>query len=94
MILHGGRPAKTGNAPLASPLRFPIEATGDHAVKSGLTTDFPFADRRSMSRIYVNQLNDGQNVDGVFRASEKQLRPNRAGNLYLQVRLSDRTGPR
>lgn len=45
-----------------------------------------------MSRLYVNQLNDGQGVDEIYLASEKQLRPNRAGNLYLQVRLSDKTG--
>jgi 3'-5' exoribonuclease len=45
-----------------------------------------------MTRIFVNQLNDGQGIDEVYLASEKQLRPNRAGNLYLQVRLSDKTG--
>ena len=45
-----------------------------------------------MSRLFVNQLADGQGVDEVFLASEKQLRPNRAGQLYLQVRLSDKTG--
>ncbi len=45
-----------------------------------------------MSRSFVNQLADGQGVDEVFLASEKQLRPNRAGQLYLQVRLSDKTG--
>src|SRR6056300_1739706 len=45
-----------------------------------------------MSRIFVNQLAHGQGVDEVFLASEKQLRPNRDGNLYLQVRLSDKTG--
>ena len=28
----------------------------------------------------------------MFLASEKQLRPNRNGNLYLQVDLSDRSG--
>ena len=31
-------------------------------------------------------------IDDVFLASEKQLRPNRAGNLYLQLRISDKTG--
>ena len=31
-------------------------------------------------------------VDQIFLASEKQLRPNRNGNLYLQVELSDRSG--
>ena len=45
-----------------------------------------------MSRRFVNQLADGESVDEVFLASEKQLRPNRNGNLYLQVRLSDKTG--
>ncbi|MEE2825001.1 MAG: HD domain-containing protein [Planctomycetota bacterium] len=45
-----------------------------------------------MARRYVNELSDGETVDQVFLASEKQLRPNRQGNLYLQVRLSDKTG--
>ncbi len=45
-----------------------------------------------MSRTFVNQLTHGQGVDEVFLAAEKQLRPNRDGNLYLQVRLSDKTG--
>jgi 3'-5' exoribonuclease len=31
-------------------------------------------------------------IEQVFLASEKQLRPNRNGNLYLQVELSDRSG--
>jgi 3'-5' exoribonuclease len=45
-----------------------------------------------MSRRYVNQLGQQEAVDQVFRASDKQLRPNRNGNLYLQLDLSDRTG--
>jgi len=45
-----------------------------------------------MSRQYVNQLQDQQEVDEVYLASGKQLRPNRAGTLYLQVELTDRTG--
>ena len=45
-----------------------------------------------MSRRYVNQLTAQENVDQVFLASEKQLRPNRNGNLYLQLVLSDRSG--
>ena len=45
-----------------------------------------------MGRRYVNELSDGETLDQVFLASEKQLRPNRQGNLYLQVRLSDKTG--
>ncbi|MBN2294160.1 MAG: HD domain-containing protein [Pirellulales bacterium] len=45
-----------------------------------------------MSRRYINQLTAQETVDQVFLASEKQLRPNRNGNLYLQLMLSDRTG--
>lgn len=45
-----------------------------------------------MSRRFVTELVDGETVDQVFLVSEKQLRPNRQGNLYLQMRLSDKTG--
>ena len=45
-----------------------------------------------MSRRFAKELGDGEVVDQVFLASEKQLRTNRNGNLYLQVRLSDKTG--
>jgi 3'-5' exoribonuclease len=45
-----------------------------------------------MSRRYVNQLGHQDIVDQVFVVAEKQLRPNRNGNLYLQMELSDRTG--
>ncbi|RMF95532.1 MAG: HD domain-containing protein [Planctomycetota bacterium] len=45
-----------------------------------------------MSRRFVNELQAQENVDQVFLATEKQLRPNRNGNLYLQVDLSDKTG--
>jgi 3'-5' exoribonuclease len=45
-----------------------------------------------MARRFINQLADREDVHEVFLASEKQLRPNRNGHLYLQVRLSDRTG--
>jgi len=43
-------------------------------------------------RRFVSQLAHNEAVQQVFLASEKQLRPNRAGNLYLQVELSDRSG--
>jgi len=46
----------------------------------------------TMTRRFINELVDGEAVDEIYLASEKQLRPNRNGNLYLQVRLSDRTG--
>lgn len=45
-----------------------------------------------MTRKYVNEMTDGETVNEIFLASEKQLRPNRNGDLYLQVRLSDKTG--
>lgn len=45
-----------------------------------------------MGRRFLNQLGDSEQVEEIYLASEKQLRPNRNGNLYLQVRLSDRTG--
>ncbi len=45
-----------------------------------------------MGRRFVNQLGEQESVAEVFRAAEKQLRPNRNGNLYLQLELSDRTG--
>jgi 3'-5' exoribonuclease len=45
-----------------------------------------------MGRRFVKQMGQQETVDEVFLATEKQLRPNRTGNLYLQVELSDRTG--
>ena len=33
-----------------------------------------------------------ESVSQIFLASDKQLRPNRNGNLYLQLELSDRSG--
>ena len=45
-----------------------------------------------MSRRFINELGEREDIDDVFLASEKQLRPNRNGNLYLQLRLSDRSG--
>lgn len=44
------------------------------------------------ARRYICQLQENEDVDQVFIVSEKQLRPNRNGHLYLQLRLSDRTG--
>lgn len=45
-----------------------------------------------MPRRFVNQFGHQEAVDQIFLASQKQLRPNRNGNLYLQVELSDRSG--
>ena len=46
----------------------------------------------SSERRFVSQLTHNEAIDQVFIASEKQLRPNRNGNLYLQVDLCDRSG--
>jgi 3'-5' exoribonuclease len=45
-----------------------------------------------MPRRFINQFAHQEAVDQIFLASQKQLRPNRNGNLYLQVELSDRSG--
>jgi 3'-5' exoribonuclease len=50
------------------------------------------AGKQLMSRIDVSQLGDKQSISEVYLASNKQLRANRNGNLYLTVELSDRTG--
>ena len=46
-----------------------------------------------MPRRYVSELSHQEPVDQVFVVGDKQLRTNRNGNLYLQVELSDRSGP-
>lgn len=45
-----------------------------------------------MTRRYINQLRDNEKIEEIYRVSEKQLRPNKNGNLYLQFNLSDKTG--
>lgn len=45
-----------------------------------------------MVRRYVATVGEQESIREVFRVAEKQLRPNRNGNLYLQMELSDRTG--
>ncbi|MBA60923.1 MAG: CMP-binding protein [Planctomycetaceae bacterium] len=45
-----------------------------------------------MSRKYINQFGEGETINQVFIANGKQLRPNRQGNLYLQLSLSDKSG--
>jgi 3'-5' exoribonuclease len=43
-------------------------------------------------RRFVSQFGQNEQVQQVFLAAEKQLRPNKNGNLYLQVDLGDRSG--
>jgi 3'-5' exoribonuclease len=45
-----------------------------------------------MGRRFVQQMADGDALDEVYLVTDKQLRANRNGNLYLQVELRDRTG--
>lgn len=45
-----------------------------------------------MSRRFVQELTDGETIDEVYLVSEKQLRANRNGNLFLQLEIRDRTG--
>ena len=45
-----------------------------------------------MPRRYISELTHQESINEVFVANDKQLRPNRNGNLYLQVELSDRSG--
>jgi len=54
--------------------------------------DPPFRAGRSPARKRVTELAAQTAVDQVFLATHKQLRPNRNGQLYLQVELADRSG--
>ena len=45
-----------------------------------------------MGRRFVQHLADGEAIDEVYLVSEKQLRANKNGNLYIQLELRDRTG--
>ena len=45
-----------------------------------------------MARRTVGSFREGEQLEEVFQARDKQLRANRNGNLYLQLDLADRTG--
>src|SRR5438132_13373393 len=45
-----------------------------------------------MNRRAVQLLTDGEAIDEVYLVTDKQLRANKNGNLYLQIELRDRTG--
>ncbi len=47
---------------------------------------------RGGKRKFVTELPPQGSIDQVFLATAKQLRPNRNGQLYMQVELADRTG--
>jgi 3'-5' exoribonuclease len=44
------------------------------------------------ARRFVQSLNDGDSVEEIYLVTDKQLRANRNGNLFLQLELRDRTG--
>jgi 3'-5' exoribonuclease len=46
----------------------------------------------SPPRRFLKEFGENESVNQVFLLGDKQLRQNRNGNLYLQMRLSDRTG--
>ncbi|MBC7853367.1 MAG: HD domain-containing protein [Pirellulaceae bacterium] len=43
-------------------------------------------------RRFVKELDEREHVDQIFLVADKQLRANRNGNLYMQLRLTDKTG--
>jgi 3'-5' exoribonuclease len=45
-----------------------------------------------MKRQFIAQLQPREEVDEIYRIVDKQLRPNRQGNLYILIQLADRTG--
>ncbi|QVL30518.1 HD domain-containing protein [Telmatocola sphagniphila] len=45
-----------------------------------------------MSRRTISTLRDGDSVDEVFLATDKQLRNNRNGQSFIQVTIQDRSG--
>jgi 3'-5' exoribonuclease len=45
-----------------------------------------------MSRRFVDQMRDGDEIEDVYLTTDKQLRANRNGVLYIQLELKDRTG--
>lgn len=45
-----------------------------------------------MSRQFIADLQARENVDEIYRVSDKQVRSNRQGNDYLLLQLMDRTG--
>ena len=45
-----------------------------------------------MSRRFINQLHENLHVTEVYQMTERSLRTNKHGNLYLQFALTDKTG--
>jgi len=51
-----------------------------------------FSKKVFMSHRFINQLGERESINQVFLVADKQLRPNRSGNLYMCMQLADRTG--
>ena len=45
-----------------------------------------------MEKVFINQLKKGQTIDSIFLVKEKLLTKTKAGNPYLSLRLTDRSG--
>lgn len=45
-----------------------------------------------MTRTFINELTDGDNVEEIFLLADRQLRANRNGDSYFVSQLRDRTG--
>ena len=45
-----------------------------------------------MSRRFIHQLRENESVVEIYQITDRYLRPNKNGNLYMQFILSDRTG--
>ncbi|MDO4551553.1 MAG: HD domain-containing protein [Planctomycetia bacterium] len=45
-----------------------------------------------MTRRFINEFTDQESIDQIFLVTGKVLRPNRNGDLYLQMELRDKTG--
>jgi 3'-5' exoribonuclease len=45
-----------------------------------------------MTRRFIQELTEHEQVDDVFHLADKQLRTNRQGGMFLQLRLADRSG--
>ncbi|MDO5580844.1 MAG: HD domain-containing protein [Planctomycetia bacterium] len=45
-----------------------------------------------MAHRFINQLKENDSISEVYQITEKILRPNKNGNLYLQFTMTDRTG--
>ncbi len=59
----------------------------DDSFSSFLSKESPHMPRR-----FISQMGEREDVDEIFVVADKQLRANRNGNMYLQLRLSDRSG--